>query len=96
MNMSPRVIHEMASDGLGRRDVHIRTKPEMLSVRDITLDEVARALHISIEPTGVAYQGEPLRIMDGYSSTTGDNLNVYGVAPSGLLNKWWAGQDSNL
>ena len=78
MNTSPRVIHETASDGLGWRDVHIRTKPEMPLVRNITLDEVARALDISIEPTGVAYQGEPLRIMDGYSSTTGDGLNVYG------------------
>ena len=65
MGMSPRVIHETASDGLRWRDVHIRTNPEMPLVRNITRDEVARALDISIEPTGVAYQGEPLRIILG-------------------------------
>ncbi len=79
-----RLIHENEAEGLGWRSLHVRTKPVIPLVTEITINELARSLEHSSEPVGVAYRGGATRILDGYAMTM-RGLTVYGVAPNGIV-----------
>jgi hypothetical protein len=80
-----RLIHENASvEGVGWKEIHIRTKPEIPIARNLTLAGLAKALNVLPEPGGVTYHGAQARITDGYSLRIG-GLILYGVAPGGVV-----------
>jgi hypothetical protein len=79
-----RLIHENASvKGVGWKEIHVRTKPEIPIARNLTLADLTKSLNLPGEPGGITYHEAQSRIADGYSLRTSEGLTIYGVAPAG-------------
>jgi hypothetical protein len=89
-------IHEHAAEGVGWRSIHIRTKPEIPILGNITLTHLAKMLKVSAKSTGITYDGSQSPIADGYSFKLNDDFAVYGVAPNGKVRAIAFGQNSNV
>jgi hypothetical protein len=90
------LIHENATTGVGWREIHIRTKPELPIVSNIALTHLANILKVSAKSPGVTYHGSQSQIVDGYSFNLNDDFSVYGVAPNGKVQVIAFSQDSNI
>jgi hypothetical protein len=91
-----RSIHELATDGVGWREMHIRTKPEIPIVGNIALTHLASILQVSTKSTGITYDGAQSPIADGYSFTLNDDFSIYGVAPNSKIQVIAIGQAANI
>jgi hypothetical protein len=91
-----RLIHENATAGVGWREIHIRSKPEIPIVSNIALTYLANTLKVSAKSTGITYDGAQSPITDGYSFILNDDFSIYGVAPNSKVQVIAIGQDSNI
>jgi hypothetical protein len=89
-------IHETATAGVGWREMHIRTKPEIPIASNIALTYLASILKVSTKSRGITYHGSQSPINNGYSFTLNDDFSVYGVAPNGKVQVIAIGQDANI
>jgi hypothetical protein len=89
-------IHEHATEGVGWREIHLRSKPEIPIVSNIALTHLATSLKVAVKSAGIAYDGARSPIADGYSFALNDDFSVYGVAPHSKVQVIAIGQDSNI
>jgi hypothetical protein len=89
-------IHEHATAGVGWREIHLRSKPEISIVSNIALTHLATSLKVSVKSAGITYDGAQSPIADGYSFALNDDFSVYGVAPNSKVQVIAIGQDSNI
>jgi len=80
-----RIIHDTAAAQVGWRKLHVRSRPELPIICDLALAELAIALKVSPQSSGVTYDGAISRIRDGCSFTMDVGLSVFGVAPNGKV-----------
>ncbi len=91
-----KLIHENASDGVGWKEMHIRTKPVIPIAANISLSHLATILKVSAKSTGITYHGSRSPIADGYSFQLNDDFSVYGIAPNSKVQVIAIGQYSNV
>jgi hypothetical protein len=89
-------IHDNATSGIGWREIHIRSKPEIPIVSNIALTHLANILKVSTKSAGITYDGAQSPIIDGYSFRLNDDFSIYGVAPNHKIRVIAIGQDSNI
>jgi hypothetical protein len=89
-------IHDTAKDGLGWREIYLRSKPEVPISNNIAITYLASMLQVSGKSAGITYDGSQSPIKDGYSFTLNDDFSVYGIAPKGKIQVIAIGQDCNI
>jgi hypothetical protein len=89
-------IHDNAKDGMGWRELYLRSKPEIPIASNIALTYLASMLKISAKSAGITYDGSQSPIKDGYSLTLNDDFCVYGIVPKGKIQVIAIGQDCNI
>ena len=90
------LIHQNATVGVGWREIHIRSKPEIPIVGNISLTHLANILQVNTKSTGITYYGSHSQIADGYSLQLNDDFYIYGLAPKAKIQVIAIGQDSNI
>jgi hypothetical protein len=89
-------IHDNAKDGLGWRELYLRSKPEIPIDSNIAITYLASLLKIPTKSAGITYDGSQSPIKDGYSFALNDDFSVYGIAPKGKVQVIAIGQDCNI
>jgi hypothetical protein len=89
-------IHDNAKDGMGWRELYLRSKPEIPISNNIALTYLASMLQVSAKSAGITYDGSQSPIKEGYSFTLNDDFSVYGIAPKGKIQVIAIGQDCNV
>jgi hypothetical protein len=89
-------IHDNAKDGLGWRELYLRSKPEIPIDSNIAITYLASLLKIPTKSAGITYDGSQSPIKDGYSLTLNDDFSIYGIMPKGKVHVIAIGQDCNI
>jgi hypothetical protein len=89
-------IHDNAKDGMGWRELYLRSKPEIPISNNIALTYLASMLQVPAKSAGITYDGSQSPIKEGYSFTLNDDFSVYGIAPKGKIQVIAIGQDCNV
>jgi hypothetical protein len=89
-------IHDNAKDGLGWRELYLRSKPEIPIDSNIAITYLASLLKVTSKSAGITYDGSQSPIKDGYSFALNDDFCVYGIAPKGKVQVIAIGQDCNI
>jgi hypothetical protein len=90
-----RLVHDRATVGIGWKEIHLRSKPEIPIVTNLALPHLASMLKVG-KSDGITYDGSRSPISDGYSFKLNDDFSIYGLAPNGKVRVLAIGQDSNI
>jgi hypothetical protein len=89
-------IHDNSKDGMGWRELYLRSKPEIPIASNLALTYLASMLKVSTKSAGITYDGSQSPIKEGYSFTLNDDFAVYGIAPKSKVQVIAIGQDCNI
>jgi hypothetical protein len=82
---SIRQIHKLHAAKMGWQKIHVRTRPTTPIADPVTLRDIGRVFGLANDFCGVRYPKTTTQIQSGYSFTSSDGQQFYGVATDGLV-----------